>query len=164
MTYPSVAVGNPFLSLSMVDVPLLDLDPFGERASVSVKMPLSFLIQDDVESVEISLAMRAGLDLVRPGLYLISSLGVREKTDVSDNLAHLDKLNCAINRYLGVGVVYATSFGEDATMGKLIMQCVVKRPLVFIDSLSSLDPIAKLAIGPASESIKFVGTNPPADS
>jgi len=140
----------------VVDVPLLDLDPFGERASVSVKMPLSFVVQDDVESVEVSLAMRAGLDLVRFGLYSVSSLGVGEKTDVSDNLAYLDKLDCSVNRYLGVGVVYAASFGEDATVRKFIVQCIVERPLAFIDSLSSLDSIAKLAIDPASESIKFV--------
>jgi hypothetical protein len=148
----------------VVDIPPLDLDPFGERASVSVEMPLSFVVQDDVESVEVSLAMRAGLDLVRFGLYSVSSLGVGEKTDVSDNLAYLDKLDCAVNRYLGVGVVYVASFGEDATVGKLIVQGIVERPLAFIDSLSSLDSIAKFAIGPASESIEFVGFYPPADS
>jgi hypothetical protein len=56
------------------------------------------------------------------------------------------------------------SFGEDATVRKFIVQGIVERPLAFIDSLSSLDSIAKLAIDPASESIKFIGANPPADS
>jgi len=108
--------------------------------------------------------MRAGLDLASLAFYLVSSLGVGEKTDVSDNLAYLDKLNRAINRYLGVGVVYVASFSEDATVGKLVLQGVVERPLAFIDSLSSLDSIAKLAIDPASESIEFVGFYPPANS
>jgi len=150
--------------LSVVDVPLLDLDPFGERASVSVEMPLSFVVQDDVESVEVSLAMWAGLDLKGFALYSVSSLGVGKKADISDNLAYLDKLNRAINRYLGVGVVNMASFSKDSTVRKFIVQCVVERPLAFIDSLSSLDSIAKLAIGPASESIEFVGFYPPADS
>jgi hypothetical protein len=56
------------------------------------------------------------------------------------------------------------SFSEDATVGKLILQSVVERPLAFIDSLSSLDSIAKLAIGPIGKSVEFVGPNPPADS
>jgi hypothetical protein len=47
----------------VVDVPPLDLDPLHERASVSVKMPLSFVVKDDVERVQVSLAVRAGLDL-----------------------------------------------------------------------------------------------------
>ena len=140
----------------VVDVPPFDLNPLHEWASVSVKMPLSFVVQDDVESVEVSLAMRAGLDLVRFGLYSVSSLGVGEKTDVSDNLAYLDKLDCSVNRYLGVGVVYAASFGEDATVRKFIVQCIVERPLAFIDSLPLFGSIAELAIDPASESIKFV--------
>ncbi|NMA23705.1 MAG: hypothetical protein GX938_09410 [Spirochaetales bacterium] len=49
-------------------------------------------------------------------------------------------------------------------MRKFIVQGIVERPLAFIDSLSSFDSIAKLAIRPASESIKFVGANPPANS
>jgi hypothetical protein len=46
----------------------------------------------------------------------------------------------------------------------LIIQRIVERPLAFFYVASLPHAIAKLAIGPASESIKFVGTNPPTDS
>jgi len=129
-----------------------------------MEKPFSVVVLDHVKRMQVGLAMRAGLDLKGFAFYSITSLGVGEKTDVSDNLAYLDKLDCAVNRYLGVGVVNVATFYKDATVGKLIVQGIVERPLAFIDSLSSLDSIAKLAIDPASESIKFVGANPPADS
>jgi len=81
-----------------------------------MEMPFSFVVLDHVERVQVGLTVRAGLDLKGFAYYSVSSLGVGEKTDVSDNLAYLDKLDCAVNRYLGVGVVYVASFSEDSTV------------------------------------------------
>ena len=58
----------------MVDVPDSDLDPLHKRAAVSMEMPFSLVVLDDVEIVQVSLAMRAGLGLVRFGLYSIPPL------------------------------------------------------------------------------------------
>jgi hypothetical protein len=148
----------------MVDIPDSDLDPLHERAAVSVKFPVSFVVLDDVESMQLGLAMRAGLDLVRPCLYSVSSLGVGKQTDISDNLAYLGKLNCAVNRYLGVGVVNVATFYKDATVRQLITQSVYERPLAFADVASFSRAVAEFRIRPASEPIEFVGLNPPADS
>ena len=79
-------------------------------------MPVSFVVQDDVETVEVSLAMRAGLDLVRFGLYSVSSLGVREKTDVSDDLTDLCKLDSSLDGKLGVRIVKVGALYEDSTV------------------------------------------------
>jgi hypothetical protein len=73
----------------VVDVPAFDLDPLHERAAVRVKLPVSLVVLDDVERVQVSLAMRAGLDLVRSCLYSVSTLRVAKKTDISDDLADL---------------------------------------------------------------------------
>jgi hypothetical protein len=56
-------------------------------------MPVSFVVLDHVERMKASLAMWAGLDLVRPCLYSVSTLRVGEQTDISDNLAYLGKLD-----------------------------------------------------------------------
>ena len=77
------------MPLAVVDVPPFDLDPLHERAAVTVKMPFSVVVLDHVERVQVGLAMWAGLDLVRFGLYSVSTLRVAKKTDISDDLADL---------------------------------------------------------------------------
>ena len=77
------------MSLFVVDVPPFDLNPLHEWAAVTVKMPFSFVVLDHVERVQVGLAMRAGLDLIASFFDVVASLGVGEKTDISDNLAYL---------------------------------------------------------------------------
>jgi hypothetical protein len=94
----------------MVDIPYPDLNPLHKWASVSVKMPVSVIVLDQIESVQVSLAMWAGLDLKGFAFYSVSTLGVGKQTDISDDLADLDKLNCAVNRYLSIWVVNIFAF------------------------------------------------------
>jgi hypothetical protein len=77
----------------MVDVPSFVLNPFFERASVSVKKPISLIVLDQVECVKVSLAMRAGLGLKSPAFYFVSAFGVGKQTDISDDLTDLCKLD-----------------------------------------------------------------------
>ena len=73
----------------MVDVPPFDLNPLHEWAAVRMESPVSLVVLDHVERVQVGLAVRAGLDLVASFFDVVASLGVGEKTDISDNLAYL---------------------------------------------------------------------------
>ena len=94
----------------MVDVPPFDLNPLHEWAAVRVKLPVSFVVLDHVERVQVGLAVRAGLDLERPAFYLVSAFRIAEQTDISHNLTNLCKLNRAFNRYLSIWVVDVLAF------------------------------------------------------
>jgi hypothetical protein len=91
--------------LAVVNVPYPDLNPLHERASVSVKKPVSLVVQDKVECVKVSLAMWAGLDLSFFAFYFVSAFRVAKKSNIAHNLTDLYKLDCAVNRYFGVWVV-----------------------------------------------------------
>jgi hypothetical protein len=75
--------------LAVIDVPPFDLDPLHERATVGMKTPFSFVVLYHVPGMQVGLAVRAGLDLVASFFDVVASLGVGEKTDISDNLAYL---------------------------------------------------------------------------
>jgi len=73
----------------VVDVPYSDLDPPHEWAAVRMETPVSLVVLDHVPGMQVCLAVRAGLDLVRFGLYSVSTLRVGKQTDISDDLADL---------------------------------------------------------------------------
>ena len=104
------------MALSVIDVPHLDLDPISVRASVRMEKPVSLVVQDDVEYVQVSLAMWASLDLERPAFYLVSSLGVAEQSDIADNLTDLCKLDSSLDGKLGVRIVNVAALYEDSTV------------------------------------------------
>ena len=100
----------------MIDVPDSDLDPLHERASVSVEMPLSVVVQDDVESVEVSLTMRAGLDLIGPAFHAVATFRIAEQTDISDDLADLGEFDSSLDGKVGVRIVNVAALDEDSTV------------------------------------------------
>ena len=127
-------------------------------------MPVSFVVQDDVEIVQVSLAMRAGLDLVRSGLYSIASLGIRKQADVSDNLPDLGEFESSLDGKVGVGIIDMATLYKDATVRQLIAQSIFERPLGFFNIASFSRTVSKFCIRPASESVEFVSLNPPANA
>ena len=94
----------------MVDVPDPDLNPFCERASVRVKLPVSLVVLDHIELVHVRLAMRAGLDLKSFFFDSIASLAVAKQSDVSDNLTDLCKLDCSLDWKPGIWVIDVLAF------------------------------------------------------
>jgi hypothetical protein len=54
-----------------------------------MEKPVSLVVLDNVEHVQVGLAMWAGLDLIASFFDVVASLGVGEQTDISDNLAYL---------------------------------------------------------------------------
>jgi len=102
--------------LLVVDVPPFDLDPLHEWATVTVKNPVSFVVLDHVERVQVGLAVRAGLDLIASFFDVVAAFRVAKQTDISDNLAYLDKLNCSLDRYLSIWVVDVSALDKDATV------------------------------------------------
>ncbi|NMA23764.1 MAG: hypothetical protein GX938_09705, partial [Spirochaetales bacterium] len=66
-----------------------DLDPLHEWATVRIELPVSFVVLDNVERVQVGLAMRAGSDLKRLAFYSVAAFRIAKQTDISDNLAYL---------------------------------------------------------------------------
>jgi len=119
-------------------------------------MPVSFVVLDHVERMKVSLAMRAGLDLVRSCLYSVSTLRVGKQTDISDDLTDLCKLDSSRYWYFGVRVVNVATLYKNSTVRQLITQSVDERPLAFVNVASFLDAVTEFRIRPASRRIKLV--------
>lgn len=98
--------------MAMIDVPLLDLDPLHERASVVVEPPTSAVILDDVPGVHVGLATFTRLDLVGGGGDTIAALRVGEHPDIPDDLADLGKLDRARYGEMTIRVVQLSTLHE----------------------------------------------------
>jgi len=107
-----VYVGQPPLLVTVVDIPLLDLDPLHERASVVVEPPTSAVILDDVPGVHVGLATFTRLDLVGGGGDTIAALRVGEHPDIPDDLADLGKLDRARYGEMTIRVVQLSTLHE----------------------------------------------------
>jgi len=100
----------------VVDVPAFDFDPLHERAAVRMEKPVSLVVLDHVERVQVRLAMRAGLDLVASFFDVVAAFRIAKQTDISDNLADLDKFNRSLDGNFGVCIVDVAALNEDATV------------------------------------------------